>query len=68
MPLSAATSLDLFHGEAIGVTEVNGTLPPALELKQKLPKRNRCTLCRKKVGLTGELLAWRLGEGQDGAV
>ena len=50
---SAATSLDASQNEATGVTEVTGPLPPSLELKQKTPKRNRCTVCRKKVGLTG---------------
>ena len=56
LSLTAAISLDLSQGEAIAVSEVKGQLSPALELKQKLPKRNRCTLCRKKVGLTGESL------------
>ena len=48
-----ATSLDVSLNEATGSTEVTGPLPPVLELKQKTPKRNRCTVCRKKVGLTG---------------
>ena len=53
-PLTVATSLDVSLNEATGSTEVTGPLPPVLELKQKTPKRNRCTVCRKKVGLTGK--------------
>jgi predicted nucleic acid binding AN1-type Zn finger protein len=35
------------------VVESTSVPTTSLELKQRTPKRNRCSVCRKKVGLTG---------------
>ncbi|XP_061655853.1 AN1-type zinc finger protein 5-like isoform X3 [Phyllopteryx taeniolatus] len=51
-PVTSQTTVTAIHPSTAGSEESRAPEPPK-------PKKNRCYMCRKKVGLTGERHGWR---------